>query len=451
MADWPNCYNHVFRAVGGSVRGQGNGRWDALCPAHRDSKRSLSIGIGTGGKLLMKCHAPHGCTLAAIVVSLGLGHDDLFPDNAASGGKRDRTMTSVFVEAYDYRNRQGKLEFQVCRWSPKRFTQRRPNPAFNPSKPRDKDTNPEYLNNLDGVQRVIYRLKELIDELAKKPGRQVFVVEGERDANKLWGDGFLATTNPMGAGKWHQDYSEDLRGQNVIVIPDEDPVDTNLGYSPGLKHAEDVCAALTGIAKKVVMLRLPDPPAKGDYSDWRKQFDDPNDDSEPARKKAREKARAAIIEMVGKTPEWRPGKAIPVQAAKMPPAMLPTPPEPEPASDVRPVVTAREQALAASSAKAATSQPQPQPASPPVPSAIPQAATPAPTVLQSIRDEIAIFTSGHPGELNVAEWWGLLSKAWLMISREMSEAKPDFPAVREAAIHLASMAAVGANTIRPTK
>lgn len=441
MADWPNCYDHVFRAVGGSVRGQGNGRWDALCPAHRDSKRSLSIGIGTGGKLLMKCHAPHGCTLAAIVVSLGLGHDDLFPDNAASGGKRDRTMTSVFVEAYDYRNRQGKLEFQVCRWSPKRFTQRRPNPAFDPSKPRDKDTNPEYLNNLDGAQRILYRLPEVLDALAKKPGRQVFVVEGEADANVLWKAGFVATTNPMGAGKWHPDYTETLRGQNVIVIPDEDPVDTNLGYSPGLRHAEDVCATLVGVAKKVVMLRLPDPPVKGDFRDWWNRL--ATEGVSDADRRSR------LIELVRKTPDWQPGKTTPVQAAKAPPAMLPTPPEPEPASDVRPVVTAREQALAASSAKAVA--PPQQPAAPPAPSAVPQAATPAPSVLQLIRDEIAIFTTDHPAELNVPEWWGIMFKAWLMLTREMSEPKPDYPAVREAAIHLASMAAVGANTIRPTK
>ena len=447
MADWPHCYGHVFAALGGSVRGHGNGRWDALCPAHRDSKRSLSIAIGTNGKLLLKCHAPHGCTLAAIVVSLGLGHDDLFPDNAASGGKRDRSMSSVFVEAYDYRDREGNHLFQVCRWSPKRFTQRRRNPGFDPSKPRDKDHNPEYLNNLDGVPRVLYRLPEMLKALAAKPGRQVVIAEGEADVDALRADDFLATTNPMGAGKWHPDYTETLRGQNVVVIPDEDPVDPNLGYSPGLKHAEDICAALQGIAKKVVLVRLPNVPAKGDYREWRKQFiDKAASDTIEAREKSKAAARAAFIALVKATPDWQPNQNLPVQA--------PPPREPEPASDVRGVVTAREQALAASSAKATAQAAPPAtpaetatPATPKTEEKTP--AQPAPSVLQLVRDEIAVFTAGHPGELNVAEWWGLTHKAWLTLCREMAEPKPDYPAVREAAIHLAAMTTMGATSISP--
>ena len=37
----------------------GANRWKGLCPAHADHNASLSIGLGSGGKVLLYCHA--GC------------------------------------------------------------------------------------------------------------------------------------------------------------------------------------------------------------------------------------------------------------------------------------------------------------------------------------------------------------------------------------------------------
>ena len=51
--------------------------WLALCPAHDDSKPSLSVGIGTKGQVLVKCFA--GCPTEAIVEALRLRMADLFP------------------------------------------------------------------------------------------------------------------------------------------------------------------------------------------------------------------------------------------------------------------------------------------------------------------------------------------------------------------------------------
>jgi putative DNA primase/helicase len=46
-----------------------SGRWVALCPAHPDKQRSLSIGIGSNGRLLLKCFA--GCGFERIMAALG--------------------------------------------------------------------------------------------------------------------------------------------------------------------------------------------------------------------------------------------------------------------------------------------------------------------------------------------------------------------------------------------
>jgi hypothetical protein len=89
----------------------------------------------------------------------------------------------------------------------------------------------------------------------------VFVCEGEKDADRLAALGLTATTNPMGAGKWREEYAEPLRGRRVGLLPDHD--------EPGRKHAEQVAASLTRHgAVEVKVLPLPGLPDKGDVSDW---------------------------------------------------------------------------------------------------------------------------------------------------------------------------------------
>src|SRR5271168_1711609 len=43
--------------------------WTAKCPAHPDKQNSLSIGIGSNGRLLLKCFA--GCGFERIMAALG--------------------------------------------------------------------------------------------------------------------------------------------------------------------------------------------------------------------------------------------------------------------------------------------------------------------------------------------------------------------------------------------
>lgn len=146
---------------------------------------------------------------------------------------------------YDYHDAIGVLAFQVVRFDPKDFRQRRP------------DGNGGWHWNLQGIELVLYRLPEL---LRAAPSAIVYVCEGEKDADALRDHLATATTCPGGAGKWRDRHNDALRGRHVVILPDND--------APGEAHAQTVAKALAGIAASVRVLRLPDLPAKGDVSDW---------------------------------------------------------------------------------------------------------------------------------------------------------------------------------------
>lgn len=148
----------------------------------------------------------------------------------------------VIARTYDYHDAAGILVHQTVRYEPKSFSQRRPGGLGG------------WVNNLDGVQTVLYRLPAL---LTAPPGSQVFIVEGEKDADNLVGLGLIATCNPMGAGKWRPYYTPYLRGHHVVIIQDADHA--------GREHAKKVSGVLLGIAASVRVLEMPD--AK-DVSDW---------------------------------------------------------------------------------------------------------------------------------------------------------------------------------------
>ena len=212
-------------------------QWQVRCPAHDDRTASLNIGEGTDGRLLVHCKA--GCELAAILEHLHLTMRDLFPP-------RTRTTTKQIVATYEYHDAAGVLQFQVVRYAdPKDFRQRRPN------------GNGGWIWNLKGIERILYRLPSLRDQSL------VFIVEGERDADRLQTLGIPATTNPGGAGKWKETYTAQLQIAGVIdvvIIPDAD--------QPGRHHAQTVATSCHRAGLQVRILTLPDVPEKGDVSDY---------------------------------------------------------------------------------------------------------------------------------------------------------------------------------------
>ena len=209
--------------------------WQAKCPGHDDRNASLSIREGDGGKVLIHCHA--GCTAEAVAAAAGVRMVDLFPDaRPASNGK------GKIVAEYDYRDESGTLLFQVCRFEPKDFRQRKP------------DGKGGWLWKLGDCRRVLFRLPEITRAIQR--GNFVFVCEGEKDCLAMAKHGMEATCNAGGAeskpdgSKWLASYNGTLRGADVAIIADKD--------TPGRLHAQIVAGHLRPVAKSVRVLELPD-------------------------------------------------------------------------------------------------------------------------------------------------------------------------------------------------
>jgi hypothetical protein len=196
------------------------------CPAHEDSTPSLSVAPGETQPVLLHCHA--GCEPEAIIEAGGLNWSEIMladdDGHAASAPVNMWTPRGVASHIYRYHNDQGEPLYEVLRvplaGGKKSIIQRHV----------DSSAKSGYVWNLDGVERVLYRLPQV--RAAVRDGHLIHVAEGEKCAEALQAviaDGEQATTNPMGAGKWEDYYGEMLSGATVVVYADAD--------EPGRAHA----------------------------------------------------------------------------------------------------------------------------------------------------------------------------------------------------------------------
>lgn len=199
-----------------NVRRDGAG-YRASCPspAHeRGNRESPALRIDEeDGVIALYCHA--GCDIETVVEAIGIEMTDLFPERKPV----ERTIETT----YDYVDEDGELLYQVVRYNPKGFSQRRP------------DGNGGWIDKLGDVRRVLYALPDLL--VAIGHGERVWVVEGEKDADTLRSIGEVATTNVGGAQNWKDEYTAVLANcRTVIVVADRD--------GPGLKRAQKLIAEL---------------------------------------------------------------------------------------------------------------------------------------------------------------------------------------------------------------
>lgn len=216
---------------------QPNGNFFVRCPAHEDGKASLSLKESKDGNILLKCFA--GCDVKSIVSALGITEKDLF----ASSPKKDFTpqyknvekesepkVKPVLDKIYSYTDAVGRELYQAVRLKPKSFRQRH-------------RQGEEWIWTMDGVERVLYRLPEVMKAV------RVWIVEGEKDVDNLSELGISATCNVGGAGKWLDGYTDCLAGKEVVICGDND--------EPGQKHVELVFDSIASRAKSVRIVKLP--------------------------------------------------------------------------------------------------------------------------------------------------------------------------------------------------
>jgi len=212
---------------------------EALCPAHDDKKASLTASRN-GEKILFKCQA--GCVNNEILQTINMEWNQFFvhSDNSKTPKKKE-------VCRYRYKNKDSKHAFDVVRFEPKDFRPHRPDGKW----------------TLEGVERVPYRLPELLQGV--KESKPILLLEGEKDVDSAMAMGLIATTFVGGAGKWRDEYLEYFCDADVVLIPDND--------NPGLKGMTEIATKLHGIASRIRMLELPGLGPRQekhgkDFSDW---------------------------------------------------------------------------------------------------------------------------------------------------------------------------------------
>jgi AAA domain len=218
---------------------------------------------------------------------------------------QQRSTKGKLVDSYHYTDATGKLLYEVLRFEPKRFSQRRP------------DGNGGQIWNLDGIERVIFRWPEII----AAPSPMTYVTEGEKDCNRLWEAGLVATT--AAGSKWTDTCVQAMAGRFCVILEDND--------EPGRTKALEAAHALYPVATGIRIVRLPDLPEGGDVSDWLKTH-----------------TRQEFLNFCNAVPDWHPDGGVPVRVETPAPTpstalttqtkqTLPAPATPKPATPVEPI------------------------------------------------------------------------------------------------------------------
>lgn len=237
----------VASALGGVVSGR-----EVLAPGpgHSPGDRSLSIKLDSAAPDGMLVYSFAGDDPLAckdyVRERLGLGRWE--PKRSESrdhiGSMSARALLSkTKPAAYVYYEADGAPYLRVNRTASKGFWQ-------------EHWTGTEWLKGGPKGPDLPYRLPEILEN-ASAP---VLIVEGEKDADNLSALGFVATTNPKGAGNFSADLVQYFQSRDVYILPDNDDA--------GQKHSGKVANLLSGTARSIRLVNLPGLPEKGDVSDW---------------------------------------------------------------------------------------------------------------------------------------------------------------------------------------
>ena len=212
------------------------------------------------------------------------------------------------VATYDYTDEHGRLIYQVVRYEPKGFSQRRPYHEetgvwvwgldsgeymrYGPGKDWVRYDEKRYAERgfkqkkfIDGgIEHGLYRLPDLLEAIDSD--ETVWLPEGEKDVHTLGRWDLVAATNSGGAKHWSDRHAAHFRNADVIIPIDHDDA--------GRERGHKLAASLKGIAKRVRILDLSHHwtgmPEKADITDWQQAGG----------------TRDKLLEIVERLPEWTP-------------------------------------------------------------------------------------------------------------------------------------------------
>jgi len=242
---WLEIISHLAPQLSQACKNPGR---HVKCPCHgeQDGFRLFEDASETGGGYCNQTGAyPDGLallqwtnnwsfieTLEAVVDYLGI----------LGGNERTKPVRKI-IEQFPYRDEGGQFSYEVVRYEPKDFCQRRPNNKGG------------WVWDLKGVRRVLYRLPELIASTD-----MVYIPGGEKDVESLVKLGLTATTNVCGEGNWKQEFNEYLKGRDVVILEDND--------SKGQKHGRVISESLFEIANEIRIIRFEELSQGGDVTDY---------------------------------------------------------------------------------------------------------------------------------------------------------------------------------------
>ena len=202
----------LARALGGEVEGS---QVIAPGPGHSAKDRSLSVKLDANAPdgFLVHSFAKDDPIQCRDYVREKAGLSAFKPNGkrkpAFDIGKIIAAQTNAapkgnVVATYPYTDASGALLYEVVRYEPKTFRQRRP------------DGKGGWIWSVKDCRRVPYRLADLL----KYPDASVFVTEGEKDADRLASLEHCATT--VACGDWTEDCVKALAGRDVVILEDNE-------------------------------------------------------------------------------------------------------------------------------------------------------------------------------------------------------------------------------------